>query len=118
MDILGRLWWVASMFVTGVPSLIWFLICGWVLTLFQIALLVIVINILKYGCKLQKTGSESELGRSQAFSSAEAGHATQMRLAPRGADSGRRRVKEFGDVNISKLPPPLVLAGPIFVVRI
>ena len=49
MDILGWLWWLASTLLTGILSLIWFLISGWVSTLLQIALLVIVIYFLKYG---------------------------------------------------------------------
>ena len=49
MDILGWLWWLASTLFTGVLSLIWFLISGWVSTLLQIALLVVVIYFLKYG---------------------------------------------------------------------
>ena len=49
MDILAWLWWVASTLVTGMLSLIWFLISGWVSTLLQIAVLVIVIYFLKYG---------------------------------------------------------------------
>jgi hypothetical protein len=59
MDILGWLWWVASMPVTEVPSLIWFLICGWLLTLFEIALLVIVIYFLKYSWQIAENWKRS-----------------------------------------------------------
>ena len=51
MDILGWLWWVASTLLAGIVSLIWFLISGWVSTLLQVALLVILIYFLKYGWK-------------------------------------------------------------------
>jgi hypothetical protein len=49
MDILGWLWWLGSTLFTGVLSLIWFLISGWVSALLQIGFLVGVIYFLKYG---------------------------------------------------------------------
>jgi hypothetical protein len=119
MDILGWLWWVVSTLFTGVLSLIWFLISGWVSTLLQIALLVIVIYFLKYGW--QRAPAEI-WKRSRAF----AGFFVSW-IRARDADSSGRevvqtvrvvRVKEFGDVNISTLLSLLMLAGLILVARI
>jgi hypothetical protein len=105
MDILGWLWWVASMLVTGIPSLIWFLICGWVLTLFQIALLgsssfpeVRLANCRKL---------EANQGVRRLFHQLNQG--TRRRcgwLHVVVQTVGVVEVKEFGDVNMSK--------GPIF----
>src|SRR5690349_9524855 len=49
MDIVGWLLWLVSAVFSGLLSLIWFLISGWVSTLLQIGLLVVVIYFLKYG---------------------------------------------------------------------
>ena len=119
MDILGWLWWVASTMVTGVLALIWFLISGWVSTLLQIALLVIVIYFLKYGW--QRAPAEV-WKRSRAF----AGFFASWIRARDGDGSGREvaqttrivRVKEFGDVNVSTLLSLLMLAGLLLAARI
>ena len=104
MDILGWLSWSVSKLFNGILSLIWFLISGWVSTLLQIALLVIVIYILKYGW--QRAPAEI-WRRSRSF----AGFFVNW-IRARDADaSGREivqtvrvvKVKEFGDVNISTL---------------
>jgi len=119
MDIVGWLWWLASTLFTGILSLIWFLISGWVSTLLQIALLVIVIYFLKYGW--QRAPAEI-WRRTRSF----AGIFVSW-IRARDADaSGREvvqavrvvKVKEFGDVNISTLLSLLMLAGLILIARI
>ena len=119
MDILGWLWWLGSTLFTGVLSLIWFLISGWVSTLLQIALLVVVIYFLKYGW--QRAPAEI-WRRTRSF----AGFFVSW-IRARDADaSGREvvqtvrvvKVKEFGDVNISTLLSLLMLAGLILIARI
>jgi hypothetical protein len=119
MDILAWLWWVASTLVTGILSLTWFLISGWVSTLLQIALLVIVIYFLKYGW--QRAPAEI-WKRSRAF----AGFFWSWIRARDTVASERAtvqtvrviKVKEFGDVNISTLLSLLMLAGLILAARI
>jgi hypothetical protein len=119
MDILGWSWWVASTLLTGILSLIWFLISGWVSTLLQIALLVIVVYFLKYGW--QRAPAEI-WKRSRAFF----GFFVRWIRARDEDASGREvvqtvrvvKVKEFGDVNISTLLSLLMLAGLILVARI
>ena len=119
MDILGWLWWVASTLLTGFLSLIWFLISGWVSTLLQIALLVIVIYFLKYGWQAAPT---EVWKRSRAF----AGFFLSW-IRARDAVAPERevvqtvrvvKVKEFGDVNISTLLSLLMLLGLILVARL
>ena len=119
MDILGWLWWVASTLLAGIVSLIWFLISGWVSTLLQIALLVIVIYFLKYGW--QRAPAEI-WRRSRAFS----GFFVSW-IRARDAGGAERvvvqtvrviKVKEFGDVNISTLLSLLMLAGLVLAARI
>jgi hypothetical protein len=119
MDIVGWLWWLVSTLFTGIVSLIWFLISGWVSTLLQIALLVIVIYFLKHGW--QRAPAEI-WRRTRSF----AGIFVSW-IRARDADaSGREvvqtvrvvKVKEFGDVNISTLLSLLMLAGLILIARI
>jgi hypothetical protein len=119
MDILGWLWWLASTLFIGTLSLIWFLISGWVSTLLQIAVLVVVIYFLKYGW--QRAPAEI-WRRSRSF----AGFFVSW-IRARDADASSRevvqsvrvvKVKEFGDVNISTLLSLLMLAGLILAARI
>ncbi len=49
MDVLAWLWWLISTIVSWIWSIIWFLVSGWVATLFQIALLIAAIFVFKYG---------------------------------------------------------------------
>ena len=110
---------MASTLLTGILSLIWFLISGWVSTLLQIALLVIVIYFLKYGW--QRAPAEI-WKRSRTF----AGFFCELDQGARQVASGRAtvqtvrviKVKEFGDVNISTLLSLLMLAGLILAARI
>ena len=118
MDILGWFWWIASTVLTGILSLIWFLISGWVSTLLQIALLIIVIYFLKYGWHR----APAEIWkRSRAF----AGFFIGWIRARDGVAPEREvvqtvrviKVKEFGDVNVSTLMSLLMLAGLVLMAR-
>jgi hypothetical protein len=97
--------------VTGTAvTVIWFLISGWVSTLLQIALLVIVIYFLKYGW--QRAPAEI-WRRSRSFAAFFMGW-IGARDAPAASHSEAVRVvrsKEFGDINISTLLSLLMLAG-------
>src|ERR1043166_256017 len=112
MDMLGWLWWLVSTLFTGMLSLIWFLVSGWVSTLLQIALLVGVIYFLKYGW--QRAPAEI-WRRSRSFT----GFFVSWIRARDSDSTGREssptvrvvKFKEFGDVNISTLLSLLMLAG-------
>ena len=119
MDIPGWLWWLASTLLTCILSLIWFLISGWVSTLLQVALLVIVIYFLKYGW--QRAPAEI-WKRSRAFAGFFIGW-----IRARDAVAPERevvqtvrviKVKEFGDVNVSTLMSLLMLAGLVLMARV
>ena len=119
MDILGWLWWLVATLFTGILSLIWFLISGWISTLLQIALLVVVVYFLKYGW--QRAPAEI-WRRSRSFAGFFVGW-----IRARDADSSGResaptmrviKVKEFGDVNISTLLSLLMVAGLVLVARL
>ena len=119
MDIIGWLWWLISTLLTGILSLLWFLISGWVSTLLQIGLLVVVIYFLKYGW--QRAPAEI-WRRSRAF----AGFFVSWIRARDPGISGREspqpvrvvKVKEFGDVNVSTLLSLLMLVGLVLAARL
>jgi hypothetical protein len=119
MDILGWLWWFVSTLFTGILSLIWFLISGWVSTLLQIALLVVVIYFLKYGW--QRAPAEI-WRRSRSFAGFFVSWIRARDQVPSGGEATQAvrvvKVKEFGDVNISTLLSLLTLVGLILAARI
>jgi hypothetical protein len=84
MDVLGWLWWGLSGIITGLLSLVWFLISGWVSTLLQIGLLVAVVYFLKYGW--QRAPSEI-WRRSRSFCELDSG--TRSGRERRGAGDSR-----------------------------
>jgi hypothetical protein len=119
MDILGWFWWIAATILTGILSLIWFLVSGWVSTLLQIALLIIVIYLLKYGWHRAPADIWT---RSRAFAGFFIGW-----IRARDAVALERevvhtvrviKVKEFGDVNVSTLMSLLMLAGLVLMARV
>ena len=119
MDILGWFWWIAATILTGILSLIWFLVSGWVSTLLQIALLIIVIYLLKYGWH---RATAEIWKRSRAFAGFFIGW-----IRARDAVALERevvhtvrviKVKEFGDVNVSTLMSLLMLAGLVLMARV
>jgi hypothetical protein len=112
MDVLAWLWWLISGIVTGFASLVWFLISGWVSTLLQIGLLVMVVYFLKYGW--QRAPAEI-WRRSRSFARFFISW-IRAREPPLNADeqaAGVRvvRVKEIGDINISTALSLLMLTG-------
>jgi hypothetical protein len=113
MEIIGWLWWVLSSVVSVLFTVVWFLVSGWVSTLLQIALLIGVIYILKYGWRaapLQLWRRSLAFGRFfwnwlRARDPIPAGQQVPdpiVRIVT---------VKEFGDINISTLLSLLMLFG-------
>jgi hypothetical protein len=119
MDILGWLWWLVATLFTGILSLIWFLVSGWVSTLLQIAVLVVVIYFLKYGW--QRAPAEI-WKRSRSFAGFFVSWIRARDQATSGGETTQAprvvKVKEFGDVNISTLLSLLMLVGLILAARV
>jgi hypothetical protein len=112
MDVLGWLWWLLSGIITAFLSLVWFLVSGWVSTLLQIGLLVMVIYFLKYGW--QRAPAEI-WRRSRSFARFFMNwiRAREPTLSAGEQATGLRvvTVKEFGDINISTLLSLLMFTG-------
>lgn len=122
MDVLGWLWWLFASLVGLIWSLAWFLLGGWVSTLAQIAVIVLVVFGYKYGWRRAPSELLSRLGAFGRFawawlrsreSPAAAEPALQGRPhggSPRGRYFDRRQP---GDVrlNVSTCLSLLVLAG-------
>jgi hypothetical protein len=100
---------VASFIAFGV---LWFLVSGWVSTLLQVALLVMVVYFLKYGWQrapLEIWRRTRTIGRPLLNWIRAREPATPE---AQGKDDTRMvRVKEFGDINISTLLSLLLIAG-------
>lgn len=119
MDILGWLWW-ALVSILGLGwwlaglmwTVVWFLISGWVSTLLQIAILVAVVFLLKYGWQ-RAPGELWRRGSAFARFSWKWLRARDVEAAAPAIRQAVRvvRVKEFGDVNISTLMSLLALGG-------
>ncbi len=110
--------WLLSALLTvlGVAwSLIWFLIGGWVSTLLQIAVLILVIYGLKYGWRR----APFEIWRrSQGFarffwSWLRAGELEARPIAPGPETIREIRVREFGDVNLSTVLSLTAIVGTL-----
>jgi hypothetical protein len=118
MDVLGWLWWGLSGIITGLLSLVWFRISGWVSTLLQIGLLVAVVYFLKYGW--QRAPSEI-WRRSRSFAHFFVSWIRARDPAGSGGEPATAvrvvKVKEFGDINISTLLSLLALTGAPFLDR-
>src|SRR3954467_8375067 len=104
MELLAWAWWILSTILTTVLALLWFLVSGWVSTLLQVALLVMVIYFLKYGWqrapleiwRRTRTFVRFFLNWIRARDAASpAMHGPEI-LRP-------VRIKEFGDINLSTL---------------
>lgn len=119
MDVLAWLWWLLSSLIGGLLGLVWFLVSGWVSTLLQIAVLMIVICVLKYGW--QRTPVEL-WRKGRTFASFFVSWIRGRDGAPaeaRASDTVRIvRVKEFGDINVSTLLSVLALAGLVLAARL
>ena len=113
MDILEWLWWAVATAFGLTWGIIWFLISGWVSTILQIALLIIVIYFLKYGW--QRAPAEV-WRRSRTFGaffwSWLRAREPQSAASPEVREVVRVvRAKEFGDINLSTLLSLLVVLG-------
>jgi hypothetical protein len=117
MDILAWLWWVISTVLGVVLALIWFLVSGWVSTLLQIALLVIIVYFLKYGW--QRAPAEI-WRRTRSFALFFLSWIRARDPAPLSQEAPVRLVKskEFGDINISTLLSLMMLAGLLLASRL
>jgi hypothetical protein len=112
MDLLVWVWWVLSAVLTTVFAVLWFLISGWVSTLLQVALLVMVIYFLKYGWQrapLEIWRRTRTFGRF-FLNWIRAPDASSPEIQAKG-DVRVIRIKEFGDVNISTLLSLLLIVG-------
>jgi hypothetical protein len=118
MDIIAWLGWALLAILGALWSIVWFLISGWVSTLLQIALLVVIVYFLKYGW--QRAPAEiwrrtSSFGRFfwnwLRAREPQTSSAVEVREVVRIV-----RMKEFGDINISTLLSLLTLLG-LFLLR-
>lgn len=114
MDILAWIWWILVSILGAVWTVVWFLISGWVSTLLQIAILVIVIYSLKYGW--QRAPHEI-WKKTSAF-----GRFFWNWIRARDPNADRPAVetrevikvvrgRDFGDVNASTLLTVLMMSG-------
>lgn len=120
MDILAWIAWMAYALLGIVWSLVWFLISGWVSTLLQIALLIVVIYFFKYGW--QRAPMEI-WRRTRTFGGLFWGWLRAREPHHAGSVEVREverivRVKEFGDINISTLLSLLMLVGLALATRL
>ncbi len=119
MDVLGWLWWIVSSLFGLVWSLVWFLLGGWVATLAQIGVIVLVIFGYKYGWRQAPQEVLSRVGGIGRYAWAwvrkreipERTAAPPAAREPR-SQRGMRR-SQPGDVriNISTMLTLLMLAG-------
>ncbi len=119
MDILAWLWWAVSGIVGVAISLVWFLVSGWVSTLLQIALLIVVIYFLKYGWQR----APAEIWRRTRtfggfFINWICARESSSAPAPAGPEVRVVKAKEFGDINISTLLSLLTLTGLLLLARL
>lgn len=123
MEILAWVLWALVSLLGFLWTVVWFLVSGWVSTLLQIALLIAVIFVFKYGW--QRAPAEM-WRRARSVGGLFWTWMRARELRPATADAKVKvrevvrvvRVKEFGDVNISTLLSLLVLAGLVLVARL
>lgn len=119
MDVLGWVWWLVTSFLGLVWALLWFLLGGWVSTLAQIGVIVLVVFGYKYGWRRAPQELMSRAAMLARFTWAwmrtgEARSATTATPAYRERDPSRDlRRREPGDVqiNLSTLLSLLMLLG-------
>ncbi|MGQ0673165.1 MAG: hypothetical protein ACT4N2_09850 [Hyphomicrobium sp.] len=121
MTALDWLWWAVTGAIGVVWSLVWFLLGGWVSTLAQIGVIVLVIFGLKYGWRQAPFEVWSRLGSFGRFAWSWVRAKDPGSVPPRVEvrEVVRTiRVKEAGDVNLSSLLNVLVMAGLLLVAAI
>lgn len=116
MEILGWVWWTASSLAGLALSLVWFLIGGWVATLAQIAVLVLVVYGYKYGWRQAPQEALARIGGLARFAWAwvrarETTPAARPATYVRERKAARGREREAGDVNLSSLLNVLMLGA-------
>lgn len=114
MDVLGWLWWLVASFAGLLWSVAWFLLGGWVSTLAQIAVLVLVVFGYKYGWRRAPQELLARLGTFGRFSWAWL--RAKEPPTPIPAPSARRRSldrRQPGDIriNVSTCLTLLMFAG-------
>jgi hypothetical protein len=67
MDVLGWIWWLVASLVGLVWGLVWFLLGGWVSTLAQIAVIVLVVFGMKYGWRRAPAELLARVGTTARF---------------------------------------------------
>lgn len=114
MDILGWLWWAMTTLLGLVWTIVWFLVGGWVSTLAQVIVIVLIIFGMKYGWRQAPYEVWSRVSSFGRFAW------NWIRAKDPGSVSPRVverevvrtvRVKEPGDVNLSTLLNVLLMAG-------
>jgi hypothetical protein len=117
MDAIGWIWWLAKSLLGLVWSVAWFLLGGWVSTLAQIGVIVLVIFAYKYGWRRAPQELLGRLGTIGRFGwswirAREPGAAVAPALPAARRSAGERR-RQPGDVriNVSTTLSLLALAG-------
>ena len=120
MDLLAWLWWVLASGLGLIWSVVWFLISGWVSTLLQLTLLVVLVYVLKYGWQRAPVVLWNRTRSLAAF----AWNWVRARDPGTGPNVEVReiirvvRAKELGDVNLSTLLSVITLAGLFLLSRL
>ena len=115
MEVLGWIWWLLASLAGLVASLVWFLIGGWVSTLAQIGVIVLLIFGYKYGWRqapreiVSRTARVSRAGWGWVRSR-EVGAALPARNARERIVRARPQ-RASGAINLSTLLNILMLAG-------
>lgn len=127
MDVLGWLWWLLASLLGLVWSLVWFLLGGWVSTLVQIAVIVLVIFGYKYGWRrapqelLARVGTFGRFAWAWLRSKEYASPPPPTRTAAPSRSRGRVfEHRQPGDIrlNVSTCLSLLMLAGLAFLAAI
>jgi hypothetical protein len=117
MDVLGWIWWLLTSLLWLVWSLAWFLLGGWVSTLAQVVVLVLVVMGFKYGWRRAPQELLSRAAGAMRFAWAwirakePPPPAAPVPQRPGRIPSARRRQPGDIQVNISTLMSLLAMAG-------